>query len=174
TPAVWRFEISLKVSRVIDPPGPTGAGDAAGSRFRAWAAAGRWIWFVTTAPNSMAAMATEKNDAIVRLRVFIDLEPPRSPRGPLLTETLSTVCKDRTEARPPAVPAEPSRAAGKGIVHRELRGDHVKSCPRIQQFGSGTPHQCVRRGQAVTGSRRRGPAPPRPRFAAPCGPTAAQ
>jgi len=36
---------------------------------------------VTTAPNSMAAMATEKNDAIVRLRVFIDLEPPRPPEG---------------------------------------------------------------------------------------------
>ena len=49
---------------------------AAGSRFRASAAVGRWIWFVTTAPNSMAAIATEKNDAIVRLRVFIDLEPP--------------------------------------------------------------------------------------------------
>jgi len=26
-------------------------------------------------------MATKKNDAIVRLRVFIDLEPPSPPRG---------------------------------------------------------------------------------------------
>ncbi len=83
TPAVWRREISLKVSRVIDPPGPTGAGEAAGSRLRASAAIGRWIWLVTTAPNSIAAMATEKNDAIVRLRVFIDLEPPSPSRGDL-------------------------------------------------------------------------------------------
>jgi len=34
-----------------------------------------------TAPKSIAAMATEKNDAIVRLRVFIDLDPPRLPVG---------------------------------------------------------------------------------------------
>jgi hypothetical protein len=37
---------------------------------------------VTTAPSSMAAMATEKKEAIVRVRVFIELGPP-CPRSVL-------------------------------------------------------------------------------------------
>ena len=61
-----------------EPPRPR-EGRRSGVEVRASAAVGRWIYgLVTTAPNNMAAMATEKNDAIVRLRVFIDLDPPRS------------------------------------------------------------------------------------------------
>ena len=52
----------------------------AGSGERAIAACG-FIWVVTTAPSSIAAMATEKNEAIVRVRVFIELGPPACPRS---------------------------------------------------------------------------------------------
>jgi hypothetical protein len=49
----------------------------------------------------MAAIATEKKDAIVRVRVFIDLEPP-GPRGTVVTSgaVLSRRCIARGSSHP--------------------------------------------------------------------------
>jgi hypothetical protein len=44
---------------------------AAGSAGRASAGSGRWICDVRTAPTSIAAMATVKNEAIVRALLFM-------------------------------------------------------------------------------------------------------
>ena len=79
TPLVCSRATSRNVSRVS---GPWGRGTAAvtaaamrGSAGRAMAVPG-WIWVVTTAPSSMAAMATVKNEAMVRVRMFIGSKPP--------------------------------------------------------------------------------------------------
>src|SRR6185295_13298312 len=62
---------------------PVRAGDApcasSGSTDRASALRGCLIWVVTTAPRSMAAMATLKNEAIVWVRVVIEVISLRGP-----------------------------------------------------------------------------------------------
>ena len=79
TPGVAPWAMSRKVSSVGGPSGRAGiAAAAAGSAERARAGWGR-IWVVTTAPRSMAAMATEKKEAIVRVRVFIEPAPSSVP-----------------------------------------------------------------------------------------------
>src|SRR4029450_7640534 len=48
-----------------------GGGPAANAPAAAWAE-GVWTFVVTTAPSSMAAMASEKKDASMRVRLFIE------------------------------------------------------------------------------------------------------
>ena len=51
----------------------------------------------------------------------------------------------------PTVPAGPLPAVGKGIVHRELREGHVKSCPVIQNVGFSLAPVCGEETQPFVG-----------------------
>src|SRR5512145_1707360 len=78
TPLVLVRAMSRKVSKVIDDLEAGTAGEdtlrtAEDTSGLACAAVGCCIWDVTTAPTSIAAIAIEKNEAIVRVLVFMAL-----------------------------------------------------------------------------------------------------
>src|SRR5687768_1148263 len=143
TPLVWRRATSRNVSRVNGPCGRGTAAAAIGSAGRAMAVSGR-IWDVTTAPSSMAAMATVKNEAMVRVRMFISsslqglaaessyrVQGPYRPRTPTLSHLYATSQSKVVRS----VIVHPAHAAAAGrhrvgglllryVGHDGFRGEH--------------------------------------------------